>query len=140
MAGGAELPKDVLSGRRTRRLRLVERAHRGKDPQRLRIEGIAPALGNAVVINGRVGECVRARWHVVHFNEALPGVELVAGEAATPLVNARIGVEVGIAAADCAPIHQFLIGWVLFREHGVQRSGLAWPGAENMGSPVGQPV
>src|SRR5262249_44016637 len=99
---------------RISRLRLVQWAHRGKDPQCLRIEGVAPPLGDAVAIDGRVGECG------VSLGETVRGVEFVAGETATSLVHAGVIVEVGVTAAYGAPVEEGLIFRVLFREHAVQ--------------------
>src|SRR5580704_8357600 len=56
------------------------------------------------------------------------------------LVDTGVGVEIGVAAAHRTPIQELLIGRVLFVEHRIQRSGLARPGAEDMGYPIGEPV
>src|SRR5215472_17587172 len=87
MAGGAKLIKDrpparkrLRVGRTSGRLGLVQRAHSGENPQCLRIEGVAPSLCDAVVIDGRVGDCVQPGWHVIDLVETIPGVEVIAGE------------------------------------------------------------
>src|ERR1700730_213401 len=117
--------------------RLEQRADRGKDPQGLHIKGVARPLYDTMVVDGWVDD----RCVPLHETRIRPaGVEIIAGETATPLVNTGVGVEVGVAAAHSAPVHQFLIGRVLLVEHGIQRSGLARPGAKNVGCPVGQPV
>src|SRR6516165_11059709 len=58
MTGGAELSKDSLPRSRVGRLGLVQWAHGGKDPQCLRIEGVASSLRDAVVIDRGVGDGV----------------------------------------------------------------------------------
>ena len=79
VAGGAIGLKDLPSGPHIAGLRLLQRPHGGKDPQGLRVEGLAGPLSDAVVVNGGVGE---RRGALV---ETGPGVERIAGEAATPL-------------------------------------------------------
>ena len=112
----------------------MQRPHGGKDPQGLRIEGVAAPLHDAVVVDRRV------RRRRVPLGETLPGVEIIAGEAAAPLGGAGVGVEVGVAAAHGAPVEQALIVRVLLGEHAVQRFRLARPGAEDPGDAIGQPV
>src|SRR5262249_35127106 len=97
-------------------------------------EGVTAPLHDALVVNGGVGDCC------VPFDKTIPRVEIIAGEAASSLSGAGVVVEVGIAAADGAPVKQALIIRVLFRKHPVQRFGLARPGAEDPGYPIGQPV
>jgi hypothetical protein len=111
-AGGAPRQRSTMSAHRERR----------------------SPLRDAVVIDGRVGKCC------VSPGETVPGVEKVAGKTATSLVDAGVGVEVGITAAHGAPVEECLIGGILFGEHPVQRSCLARPGAEDMGRPVDEPV
>ena len=77
---------------------------------------------------------------VVPIGETLPGVEIIAGEAAAPLGATGVVVEVGVAAAYGTPVEQALIIRVLLGEHPVQRFRLARPGAENPGYAIGQPV
>src|SRR5205085_8709355 len=57
VAGSTKLPKHLSPARKGRRisgLRLEQRAHRGKDPQCLYIEGIARSFRDSVVIDRRV--------------------------------------------------------------------------------------
>ena len=136
VAGGTIGGKDLPAIRQHRRitLRLVQRPHGGEDPQGLRVEGVTAPLHDAVVVNGGV------RQGRGPLGETLPGVEIIAGEAAAPLGGAGVVVEVGVAAAYGAPVEQVLILRVLFGEHPVQRFRLARPGAESPGYTVGQPV
>ena len=136
MAGGTVVRKDYRTGVSCRRipLRLVQRPHRGEDPQGLRIEGITAPVGNTVIVNRRV------RRSRVSQGETLPGGEGIAGKTAAPLSGAGVGVEVGVTAAHRTPVEYALIIWVLFREHSVERDRLARTGAEGPGYAIGQAV
>ena len=136
VAGGAIGRKDRLTSRQRRRitLRLVQRPHGGEDPQGLRVEGVTAPVRDTVVVDRGV------RQRRVSLGETLPGVEIIAGEAAASLGGAGVGVEVGVAAAHGAPVEDALIIRVLFGEHPVQRNRLARPGAEDPGYAIGQPV
>ena len=71
----------------------------------------------------------------------MPGVEIIAGEAAAPLDATGVGVEVGVAAADGAPVEEARVTHVgALVEHPVQRFRLARPGAEDPGYAIGEPV
>src|SRR5262249_4125060 len=135
VTGGAIRREHRSPGRDIDGLRLIQRTHGRKDPQRLRVERVASALRDAVVIDRGVG---RRRGPL---GETLARVELVAGEAAASLDATGVVVEVGVAAADGAPVEQalvFHIGELV--EHAVQRFGLAWAGPEDPGDSVSQPV
>ena len=70
-----------------------------------------------------------------------PGIEIIAGEAAPALGGARVGVEVGVAAANGAPVEKALVGQVIVLvEHPVERFRLARPGTEEPGDAIGQPI
>ena len=112
----------------------MQRPHGGEDPQGLCIEGVTAPLHDAVVVDRGV------RQGRAPLGETLPGVEIIAGEAAAPLGGAGVGVEVGVAAAHGAPVKEALIIRVLFGEHPVQRDRLARPGAEGPGYAIGEPV
>src|SRR4051812_32752621 len=124
MAGGTRRPirkqwlseniSTAVTGSRVNRRRLEEWAHGSKNPQCLRIEGIAPALRDAMVVDRRVAGC-----HIAH-GETLPGSSYVGRKPATSLIDTGVGVKVGVAAAHSAPIHELLIGRALFVEHRVQ--------------------
>ena len=92
--------KDRLPSRQRARitLRLVQRPHSGEDPQRLGIEGLTAPLHDAMVVDR--GVC-QGR---VSLGETLPGVEIIAGEAAAALGGTGVGIEVGVAAAYGAPV------------------------------------
>src|SRR5262245_43284764 len=125
--------KDVATSRQPRwiTLGLMERAHSREDPQRLRVEGVAASVRNTMIVDGRVRE------GCLSFVQATPRVEIIAREPAAVLRGARVGVEVGIAAAYGAPVEQPLIVRALLREHAVQRDRLAWTGAEEPRDAVG---
>src|SRR5262245_5619587 len=136
MAGCAIGRKDVATSRQHRWsiLGLMERAHSREDPQRLRVEGVAASVRNTVIVDGQ------GRERCLSFVEAAPRVEIIAREPAAILRGARVGVEVGIAAAYGAPVEQSLVVRALLREHAVQRDRLAWTGAKEPRDAVGQSV
>src|SRR5262249_31535566 len=75
------------------------------------------------------------------LGETLPWVEIITGEAAAPLDATGVVVEVGIAAAYGTPVEQTLVFHVgELVEHAIQRFRLAWPGAEDPGDAIGEPV
>ena len=119
VTGCTIVPKDgppAVSGGWIIGRRLEQRADRGKDPQGLHIERVARPLYDTVVVDGWVDD----RCVPLHKTRIRPArVEIIAGETAPPLVDTGVGVEVGVAAAHSAPIHEFLIGRVLLVEHGI---------------------
>src|SRR5262249_19146890 len=135
VAGSAVLLEDSRTRRQIAGLRLIQRPHGGKDPQRLRIEGVTSPLRDAMVIDSGVRDSRGA------FGEALPRIKPIAGEAATALDSTRVVVEVVVAAADGAPVQEPLILHVgELIEHAVQRLRLARPRAKDPSNAVRQPV
>src|SRR5262249_37682360 len=75
------------------------------------------------------------------LDETLPGIERIAGEAAAALDASGVVVEVGVAAANGAPVEQPLVFHIReLVEHAVQRFRLARPGAEDPSDAISQPV
>src|SRR5262249_35655175 len=133
--------KDRRTGRQIAGLRLIQRPHRSKDPQGLRVEGLAGPLRDAVVVDGGI----HRRFYIIIGTGT--GVWRIltgrnsAGKAAATLGDTGVGVEVRVAAADGTPVEQALVFHVgALVEHAVQRFRLARPRTENPGDAIGQPV
>jgi hypothetical protein len=103
MTGGAIGRKNRSPGRHVAGLRLIQRSDSSKDPQSLRVEGLAGPLDDAMVVDGRVRQRGGA------FGETLPWVKIIAGESAAALDAPGVVIEVGVAAADGAPVEQALV-------------------------------
>ena len=114
MAGSAIGRKDRSTGRQIAGLRLIQRPHCGKDPQGLRVEGVARPLSDAVVVDGGI----HRRFYIIigtgtGVRRILTGRNC-AGEAAAALGDAGVRVEVRVTAAHGAPVEKFLIIRILF--------------------------
>src|SRR5437867_5473089 len=102
VAGRAICLKHGGTGRQIAELWLIQRPH-GKDPQGLRVEGVAASLGDAMVVDGRV------RGRRGSHRETLPRGENIAGETAAPLRGTGVVVELRVAAAYGTPVEQSLV-------------------------------